>query len=253
MEVHCSYLFDNYTYKCIVSNEDLTEGLKIQNFNGDHHPGKTNKDVTIVFFEGCKLQHFPRDLRRFFPKIAVIQIIECNLNEITKEDLQGYPDLIYFGIIDNELSYLPGNLFEYTPKVEFIDFSLNKIKWIGPMIFEPLINVEGINLKYNQNIHCHWIPSQKEKSVAKNLEDLKKIVRNCCRPMETLQNIAGEVLIRNIDRKNAPRMYFYGYRYRIRGLMRRAFEIMKKTRRDIEEDCFDFLSNSFILKYFNKP
>lgn len=240
MKVQCEYIFDNYTYKCIVTCYESYGDTKITSFDGEHEDKKTNKDVTIIFFEGCVMTSFPRNLASdFFPNLAVIQLSDCELKKITREDLRHYPNLIYLGIIDCFLETLPANLFDYTPKVEFIDFSMNKIKYISPMIFDPLIRVSGVNLKYNESIHAHWIPSEKD-SIAKSLEELKDMIKNYTRPLDTLQNLATAKCIENLSRKNAILLFYYGHRFRMQGLMRRAFVYLKNNVcTDLDEESFN--------------
>lgn len=101
--------------------------------------------------------NFPKDLMNFFPNLVTIEVYNCGLDKITKEDLRLYQRLTYLGIINNKLTHLPGDLFEYIPNIKLIDFSENKIKTIGSLIFSLPKRIMGINLDYNKAISTHWI------------------------------------------------------------------------------------------------
>lgn len=228
MEIPCEFMFDGFTYKCIVTNFDFSKRPKIKNFDGEHRPALSNKNVTVISFESCIMPDFPRELRKFFPNISVIQICSCGLKKVIKEDLQGYPDLVYIGIIDNDITSLPANLFEANPKVEFVDFSSNQISSISPMIFAPLSKVYGVSLRQNKSIDAHYILDDLESSVG-SLEELMENIKINCRPLEDLKTIAAVKLSENISKKNAAKIFFYGHRFGITAMKRKAFLYMKKN------------------------
>lgn len=230
MEVPCEFFFDNFTYKCVINNFDfVTKPLnKITNFDGIHQTSHSNNNVTVISFESCILPEFPRGLTKFFPNISVIQICSCGLKKIAKEDLQGYPNLVYIGIIDNEITSLPANLFEANPKIEFVDFSMNQISSISPMIFAPLTKVYGVNLKHNKSIDAHYVTDDLDSSVG-SLEELMEMIKINCRPLEDLKSIAAAKLSENITKENAAKIFFYGNRFEIFAMKRKAFLYLKKN------------------------
>lgn len=228
MEIPCEFIFDNFTYKCIINNFDFTSKAKIKSFDGDHRSSLSNNNVSVISFESCIMPDFPRDLTKFFPNLSVIQICSCGLKKITKEDLQGYPDLVYIGIIDNEISSLPGNLFEANPKVEFMDFSMNRISSISPMIFAPLTKVYGVSLRHNKSIDAHYVTDDLESSVG-SLEELMENIKINCRPLEDLKSLAAAKLSENISKENAAKIFFYGNRFEITAMKRKAFLYLKKN------------------------
>lgn len=226
MEVPCEFIYDNYTYKCSVSNVEFTHSYKIAGFNGEHHRHRTDANVTIIIFESCFMTSFPKDLVKFFPNLAVVQMSACGLTEINKEDLRNYPGLIYLGIIDNELTHLPGDVFKYTPKMEFIDFCNNKISTIGPLIFSSLKHVYGVNLNKNKTVDTHWITND-ETSTTKDLVELNNHIRTNCRPLESLKNLAAVKIIENINKENVGNIYYFGHRFDIPAMRRQAYNYMK--------------------------
>lgn len=245
MEISCEFEYDDYTYKCIVSSIEFPPNPKILSIEGAHERKYTHMDVNIICFESCLLSHIPRDLLRFFPKLNVIQVYASGLKEITIEDLAPYPNLIYLGIVCNELTSLPNNLFESTPLIEYVDFSMNKISKIGPRIFDSLKRLHGINLMDNKTINTCFI-NGKELTVG-NVNQVVKIIKANCRPLESLQDSAASKLSEIISEKNAMEIYFFSSRFNIIGLKLKTMRFIKyRMMKDIDKDLFndpDFLMN----------
>lgn len=227
MEVPCEFIHDSHTYKCHVENVDFTN-QEIANFHGAHPKNFTNNKVTVICFDSCIMTNFPRNLKKFFPRLTVIQISSCGIKKITKNDLKGYPDLIYLGIIDNEITHLPGDLFENNQKLNYIDFSQNKIVTIGSSILSPLKYVFGVIFRDNKNIDHHYCEEDDENNV-ESLEELIQIIKINCRPLETLKIIAAEKMMENMTMENVKEIFFYAERFGLETMKRKSFLFLQKN------------------------
>ncbi|KAL7013204.1 hypothetical protein ACKWTF_015260 [Chironomus riparius] len=113
--------------------------------------GRTNNDVHSVKIESCMITKVPKGLSTYFINLKVLHINASKLKKITKNDLTEYKNLEKFICTDNEVDYLPFDLFEDLKNLEFIDFSGNKLKIIDPNIFDGLDKINHINLRRNPN------------------------------------------------------------------------------------------------------
>lgn len=232
MEVPCKFIRECHpsgkTYICTVTDVDFLDHSSIESFNGKHHHGFSNVNVKEIVFKGCPMLNFPKDLMNFFPNLVTIEVYNCGLDKITKEDLRLYQRLTYLGIINNKLTHLPGDLFECIPNIKLIDFSENKIKTIGSLIFSLPKRIMGINLDYNKAISTHWI-DKKDTSKTKTLDELNQIIRTRCCPLESLQTLATVKLIENINMKNMAKIYNLGERFSIPAIKRQVYNYMMKN------------------------
>ncbi|KAL7013917.1 hypothetical protein ACKWTF_015645 [Chironomus riparius] len=223
MEVLCEFSDDFVAYKCFVNNIEISDPQQIKKFLGEHKVHRTDNDVVSMTFESCKIKTFPRNLTKFYPNLTVIELISCNLKELTKEDLKFYPKLKYLGIVNNRLTHLGSDLFEYTPNIEFIDFSCNLIHSIGPRILDPISNLKQANFSENQHINALYDADDSRFKI----EQLLSIIESCCRPMESLKEIAAAKVTESVNDQNAVELFFYGSRFDLYGMKKKAFWHMK--------------------------
>jgi hypothetical protein len=66
---------------------------------------------------------------------------KCNLKEITREDLEQFPELEDISLMANDLTTLPGNLFLGNKKIPKISMRFNNFKTIGADLLEPLASL----------------------------------------------------------------------------------------------------------------
>lgn len=230
MEVHCEYFFDGFSYKCYIARQNFSNNSRIKSFNGHHQAAHNNANVSVVIFEECEMFEFPKNLHTFFPHLTIIQVIDCPVKEISREDLRNYPGLLYLGVIGTNIEYLPGDLFHYTPKLEIVDFSRNRIKQIGGLLLEPLVQVKAVNFRGNESINHEWILNDKHKEAnVKTIDEMTEIIKLKAKPVESLKHLAGSTVIKNIkDEEMALKVLVLGHRYDLGGVMRRAFIYLKR-------------------------
>jgi hypothetical protein len=141
----CIYgLYLDITYYCIATVVDDKINQGVTKITGIHLSGKTNDDVQAIIFRDQNLDYVPKNITKFFKNNINFQIIGTSLKEISKFDLQQFPDLTYCGIRYNYLETIDGDLFSFTPKLVFIRIEGNRITNVGPNFL--------INLKYLQSI-----------------------------------------------------------------------------------------------------
>jgi Leucine rich repeat len=75
----------------------------------------------------------------------------CHLKEIKQEDLEQFPELVEISLHGNDLTTLPGNLFDRNRKIEKFDLGYNKFKTIGAEVLEPL---KSLTIAYIWSAGC---------------------------------------------------------------------------------------------------
>lgn len=182
-----------------------TTNKKITSFKTlDCYGPQIYQKVTHILIHPGILPKFPKELSDFFPNLEYMEIQYCKMKTITKEDLKGFTKLRKLKLDFNEISYLPGNLFEFTPNVEQLSFFHNKITKIGAEIFDKLEKLSKVDLRNNLKINYKF---QKE---WQNLNGLKLLIQEHCNPLGSLANQAKEVVMKNLSYENAIIMHHLG-------------------------------------------
>lgn len=121
----------------------------IENVTYNHLPGKNYTDFKGVNFMNQKLNVFPRNIEKFFPNVSRLSIYEGNLKNISSNDLKPFPDLVRLYISNNYIERLPGDLFQYNPKLILIAIDYNNVFYIGFNIVSELKFLEVFSFRKN--------------------------------------------------------------------------------------------------------
>lgn len=78
------------------------------------------------------LSGFPRAeiLLDAIENLTFLDVVNCKLTHISREDLRGYSTLKELYLRSNAIEQLPKGLFAHTPNLEIVSFYQNKIKEI---------------------------------------------------------------------------------------------------------------------------
>lgn len=105
----------------------------------------------FVLFRNCKLPYLPKKFLEKFVDTIEINISFRGVYSITNEDLRKNRKLKRLFSIYNELTELPVSLFKYTPEIEEIDFSYNRIEKVDPNAFDLGVeHLKKVNLEFNR-------------------------------------------------------------------------------------------------------
>lgn len=192
MDIKCKYIFvinqcsiGQQLYTCQVTEASLTQSdnRTIQSFSGNHLTGKTNNDVTAVWFKKTEATFFPRGLHRIFPNLISVRIENCGLKEITCDDLKGLQNLEVIYLANNQLTTLPSNLFQNMPKLKKIDFHINNLEFLSSKLMRPLNALTWVDFRKNKSINVLYMNnmnSMHPESV-KTIEELNRIIDINCK------------------------------------------------------------------------
>lgn len=133
-------------------------------------------------FMSCRVIKIPGVIMiQHYPLLEAVALSNCGLRSILKEDLKGLIHLKVLWLNDNELEYLPGDLFEEARKVEYVSFEKNKIRYIDAELLEPLVDLKLINFFGNAAINkvynCAFLTQGNA-----SLEEVKMEIVIACKP-----------------------------------------------------------------------
>ena len=110
----------------------------VTSINGHTEP----TDICAFLIHFQTVNFIPKGLGNLFLKLEVLMIQSSKLKTIDKYDLKPFPALLHLCIYGNELVVLESDLFEFTPNLKYIDFSRNKLIFVGENILKPLTKLE---------------------------------------------------------------------------------------------------------------
>lgn len=116
---------------CLIHNARICSRSEIVDFG--NHKGKT-----LVEFRKSIVRFIPRGIGINFPNISWLDIRNCRLTEIFKEDLIGLEKLKRLELSKNGLKSLPDDLFTNLENLEVINLSCNILENLSSKLFEPI-------------------------------------------------------------------------------------------------------------------
>lgn len=178
--IHCTYnngdgwgILDGQ-YVCLASSfESATEKTMVDGFVGDHLSEKYDRDVKLLFMQGKSIKYMPKNIARYFPNLEGLCLYDTDVAEITREDLKPFPGLKAFYLRNSNLTTLGPNLFEFNPKLKYIDFSDNQISGIARNVFHGIEDLNVVELSGNT---CISFNASNEQEI---LEMMRMIGEEC--------------------------------------------------------------------------
>lgn len=105
--------------------------------------------------QGGFVDYLPLNLGVKLPNLELLVFNKTGLKEVNKKELKGLENLIIISLKGNNIVELEANLFESNPRLELIDLSGNKIRFIHPKAFQrPGVVLPSINILYLLNNNC---------------------------------------------------------------------------------------------------
>jgi hypothetical protein len=98
-----------------------------------------NLKTTVIKLEiyNCVMHFLPHNFDKYLKKITDLVVYYTGLKSITKHDLKQFQLLEYLLITNNDLTFIDGDLLEYSPNVKYIDLRNNKIFYISEKLPRP--------------------------------------------------------------------------------------------------------------------
>jgi len=191
-------LFDEkYCTFHIVDSSSETLQADIWENQYKHKRNITNDDVTAI-----SIRNSPKidkllaiAVNDTFKNIRALVIISTGLKEISMNAFIGLESLTELQIERNKnLVSLPGDLFQNMPRLQYISFRNNNIKFIGKDLLKPQNEIKFIDLRGNVTINAHHGTHKYETNPGVTLKELSIMIRKRCQPMNPVSSCADDVL-----------------------------------------------------------
>jgi hypothetical protein len=160
-------------YYCDAKLIRFNDGQSVTGVSRNHLSGKSDSDVKGIKFYNQPMDSIPQNLSKFFKNVEGLLVWSASLKAVSKDDLQQFPELRYFGFYDNLLETLDGELFTYNPKLQWVDFEKNKITNVGPNLLRSLRSLT--NVHFNSNVCI----DQQAKSPSAILDLIRNLAIKC--------------------------------------------------------------------------
>jgi hypothetical protein len=197
MEIEFQSIGGNY-YCCYITS--LT--AKEKNFTlpaidpALHLENRKNSDVTYLNISDSEMHYLPQNLSSTFSNLTDLNIDGAQLKEMSGNDLKGLTSLTLLTITNCDLQSLPSDLFVYARKLNWIDFSNNKIKHIGKHLLAPLNldNISIIDLTGNSTIDAIFDKDELEypsdnPSDCVSIQQLNQIIADKCQKEKEIEPV----------------------------------------------------------------
>ncbi|KAJ6637529.1 TD and POZ domain-containing protein 4, partial [Pseudolycoriella hygida] len=176
--------------------EVYATGEDIVFHNVKHLPGKTKSDVQAVRITDSSLHFLPANIGANFRNIIALEVIDCGLAAIDpftllsvssfKSDATVFFNLQELSLPDNNIEFLPENLFKFTKKLKIINFRYNRIKYIHQEILYDLNDLIFADFRNNVNIDEVYSLRGKE---GVTLSVLNAKIALCCQRYEKRRTV----------------------------------------------------------------
>lgn len=108
-----------------------------------------NYEVNRLQINDQEVGFIPQKINTFFTNIIEFKMINCSLMDVSKYDLQNFPELQLLDLSSNKLQSLMADLFEYSQKLIWISFEKNNIVTVGAEIFKSLYQLAQLRFSSN--------------------------------------------------------------------------------------------------------
>ena len=188
---------DDTLYTCKLITNITEPKSAIATISGTHINGKTEADV-IGIAGFCIMYNVPRGLTKFFENITRLSLVQCELQEISRQDLMEYEKLEFLNLLGNHLTSLPNDLFLGNKNLRWIHFEHNQIEILSSKLLRNIQDndLQEVNFCNNTKINAYY-----QKGTINTLEGLMKTIDEKCKPppnplrAESHLEIFGQLLV----------------------------------------------------------
>ena len=120
------------------AEEPITIPSNIVGIKGNHEEGKSNKDVENFYFRNTEVYFLPRGLGGIFISLTILEVSNCGLKAISRQDLIGFSLLQDLCLKQNDLKSLPDDLLTGMRRLKFVNFESNLLERLSSKLLEPI-------------------------------------------------------------------------------------------------------------------
>lgn len=159
-----------------------------------------DSQVKSLHINQCTIPKFPRDILNDLSNLTRLTVMQSRLKSITKFSLKSFKKLKIVNFNNNELAFLPGDLFHFNRQLEEVHFKHNKVEFIGGKLLEGL-PLTFADFRDNKNIN-KYLNINEEKfydnyGFRVSMEGLMTIILEKCSPPIDENELAARYGMRN--------------------------------------------------------
>lgn len=150
--LNCRFKNKEYGYACEAEDMGITSKSDrfVTEARGKHLEGKTDCDVKY-FIAYATVNYFPKNLEVIFPSMESIYISEGHIKEITSDDIKPFGErLKNLWFAKHEIQVLDGDLFDYTPNIEWASFYWGGVRHVDKGLFGKLKKLKILKFSYEK-------------------------------------------------------------------------------------------------------
>lgn len=155
--LECKYVISEWTtvgqaYYCDATFVCSGSQTIVESVRGSHALGKSHFDVNAFMVENKVLKRLYKGIENFFPNIIAIHIENSRMEEINADDLKPFLNMTRLTVPSNKLVSIDGDLFKFTPKMQFIHFQNNLIEYVQENLLSNLNFDKIIDVNFANNV-----------------------------------------------------------------------------------------------------
>lgn len=155
IDIDCKYKIKDYVIAGRMCVCDVTaSSIEITNKNKEIEdikaigtiPNECLSKPPGFYVLSKKFHFFPKNFSPKLNDLNAIEIISSQLKEINHKNIENFSNLKVLDISNNDVVSIEFNLFIKNPKLMIVNFSMNKIKFFNPKIFDNLENLQQLTM-----------------------------------------------------------------------------------------------------------
>ena len=124
-----------YVETCTAQNVNITsQNEVITSVNSRTGP----MHLQYLDIIGQTAHYLPKGIDKLFPNLKGLAVAHSKLKSLKQDDLRSLTQLEIVGFYGNDLERLDGDLFEFNPKLKFVNFDYNKLKYVDDNLISNL-------------------------------------------------------------------------------------------------------------------
>lgn len=159
---------------CALNNIEVLDFTQNIVIGGNHIANRSNDDVQVVSISNSNTPRIFPQIFMTFRNVVELEMVRCklesasippsaqlevilfygnNITAITREDLRGQNEMLYFDAVDNNIQVIEDKALDELPKLTYLILMNNNIKQLDPDSFQNLKNLRYLDLEGNQLSH----------------------------------------------------------------------------------------------------
>lgn len=174
-------------FSCVVINYGYpNDAPRITEVFGEYQQSRTNKDVIGVSlnFSKIKICYIPSGFEAWFPNFTIFEMFYACITRFNGTELESYANLKSFIFTYSSLEWIPGNFFANNKKLEFIDMSNNKLKFVASNLLNELKSLRYVTFEVNTCISRNGLATKPA-----DIDAFKNLLRSSCSTGELLTTL----------------------------------------------------------------